>query len=362
MVSVRIVESKTVWEQFLLSQEWQPFFQSWNWGEVQKRIGNSIFRYGLYDRSKLVGICLAVLVQAKRGRYLHLRHGPLLTDFAEQFDSFLMFVKQKAKERRVDFIRMSPLLEQNLLNSHSGLSRIVKDDGDSGLAVARQNDVGVQFFRKRGFRNAPIHNMDAENAWVLDLDKSEEELPSGMRKTTRYLVKKAQALPIAVMQTVAKRDFDKFMELYEVTSRRHKFVPHRGIREEFDIFTKEGQAKLFLAYYKKKVLSGALIIFYGNQAVYHHGASSDEHKDIPAAYLLQWEAIKEAKRQGKKLYNFWGVVPPEKPNHPWQGLTHFKTGFGGRRINFLHAQDLPLSVNYWKIFAIETIWRIRKGY
>ncbi len=333
------MENKNEWERFLLSQSWQPFFQSWNWGEVQEKIGNSVFRFGVYDPSTssgLVGICLAVLVKAKRGRYLHLRHGPLLTNFEKQFSPFLTEIKKQAKELGADFIRMSPLLQSDLFD--------------------------ITFLRKLGFRNAPIHNMDAENAWVLELDKSEEEILSGMRKTTRYLVKKGQTLPITITKSTDRRDFTHFLNLYETTSKRHSFIPHRGVAEEFEVFTRDKQALLFLARYKRKVLAGALIIFYGNQAIYHHGASSDEFREIPAAYFLQWEAIKEAKRQGKKFYNFWGVVPPEKTNHPWQGLTLFKTGFGGRRVNFIHAQDLPLTFGYWKTFAIETIWRMRRGY
>lgn len=331
-----IINDKSLWEKFILAQPWQPFFQSWNWGQVQERVGNSVFRFGMYDKNKLTGICLAVLVNAKRGRYLHLRHGPLLSGFQKQFTPFLAEIKAQAKDLNADFIRMSPLVEQT--------------------------NFDINFLKQQGFRNAPIHNMDAENAWVLDLDKSEEEILAGMRKTTRYLVKKAQTLPIIVTKSTDKGDFAKFMRLYETTSKRHHFIPHRGVEEEFDIFCKDKQALLFLAHYKKKILSGAFVIFYGDQAVYHHGASSDEFRDIPTAYLLQWEAIKEAKRQGKKLYNFWGVVPPEKPRHPWQGLTLFKTGFGGRRLNFIHAQDLPLSISYWKTFAIETVWRIRRGY
>lgn len=335
-MEVAIIENKNEWESFLLSQSNQPFFQSWNWGQVQERVGNKVFHFGLYEKKKLIGICLGVLVNAKRGRYLHLRHGPLLSNFEKQLNPFLAEIKAQAKDLNVDFIRMSPLLEQTGFD--------------------------INFLKQRGFRNAPIHNMDAENAWVLDLDNEESELLAGMRKTTRYLVKKAQTLPIVVAKSTEKNDFAKFMKLYETTSRRHHFIPHRGVEEEFDIFSKDKQALLFLARYKGKVLSGALIIFYGNCAVYHHGASSDEFREIPAAYLLQWEAIKEAKRQGKKFYNFWGVVPPEKPHHPWQGLTLFKTGFGGRRVNFVHAQDLPLTIGYWKTSAIETVWRIRRGY
>lgn len=338
MWKIEEVTNKRTWEAFLLgsSVAFTPFFQSWNWGEVQSRIGNVVFRLGLFRKKKLTGICQIVEVRAKRGHYFHLRHGPVLEDFRRDFGPFIAYMKQKAKEQSAEFIRTSPLV--------------------------RAEDLPVSYFANLGFRNAPIHNMDAENTLVLDLSKNDDELFSEMRKTTRYLVRKATSLPIDIKVTVEEGDFKKFLDLYEETSKRHSFTPHRNLREEFFIFTKDGQAKLFLATYKKKLLSGALIIFYGNQAVYHHGASSDTHKEIPASYLVQWEAIREAKRQGKKLYNFWGVVPENKPNHPWQGLTLFKTGFGGRRLDFIHAQDLPLSPWYFKTYLIESTTKLLKGY
>lgn len=338
MRKIEEITDKKIWEDYVQNSAlaFSPFFQSWDWGELQKKLGNTIFRLGLYSNRTLVGVCHAVAIKAKRGRYLHLRHGPILTDFEDHFDDMLEVIRERTKDLKLDFVRMSPLLDTTIFDK--------------------------QFLKKRGFRNAPVHNMDAENTWVLDLYKTEEELLTGMRKTTRYLVKKAQGMPIDITVTVSEKDFDEFFRLYTATSQRHSFVPHRGLREELEIFAKDHNAKLFLARYEGKLIAGALVIFYGNQAVYHHAASDSTYRDVPAAYLLQWEAIKEAKKQGKVLYNFWGVVPPEKPKHPWQGLTLFKTGFGGRRINFIHAQDLPLTPRYWKTYIIETLWRIKRGY
>lgn len=338
MKITREVTNKKEWEEFLLSShlETTPFFQSWYWGEVQEKIGHPIYRFGIYDDDTLIGIALLVQIKARRGHYLHLRHGPVLRNFESDFEFFFNEIKSYAKKQKCDFIRVSPLLPEE--------------------------DNFAQFFREKGFRNAPIHNMDAENAWILPIDVFEDELLFGMRKTTRYLVKKSQSLAIEVNEQANKENFADFMELYKQTSRRHGFVPHRGLEEEFEEFGKEGLIQLLVARFEKKVIAGAMVVLYGNQAVYHHGATSDEYKEVPAAYLLQWDAIKEAKKQGKKVYNFWGVVPEDKPNHPWRGLSLFKMGFGGRRINFIHAQDYPLTFNYWKTFAIETITKKRKGY
>ncbi|MBI2033122.1 MAG: peptidoglycan bridge formation glycyltransferase FemA/FemB family protein [Candidatus Levybacteria bacterium] len=338
MYRIEEITDKNTWENFLLSEKvpTHPFFQSWSWGQVQKALGHEIHRFGFYKKKDLLGVCLAVVVRARRGCYLHLRHGPLLSDFPNQFDSFLSQITPIAKRLRVDFIRLSPQLEPD--------------------------EVSIALLKKHGLRNAPVHNMDAENSLVLDVTESDETLFSNMRKSTRYLVRKAKNMPIEITKTVSDPDLSAFLNLYRITSKRHKFVPHRGMKEELAIFGADNQALLFLAKYEKKIIAGALVIFYGKQAVYHHAASDDIYRDIPAPYLLQWEIIQEAKRRGMSEYNFWGVVPENKPKHPWQGLTMFKTGFGGKRVNYIHAQDLPLSTSYWKTHMIETLWRIRRGY
>lgn len=336
MVRLEEISDKKIWETFLLTKtDVHPFFQSWNWGEVQKNLGNSIVRFGLYDDQNLVGICLVVLLHARRGHYFHLRHGPVLLDFQKHFPQFLELFKEMTKKYDMDFLRMSPILPETF---------------------------DMPFLRNLGFRNAPIHNMDAENTCVLDLEKDEESLLAQMRKTTRYLIRKAQKMPIEILQTKDIKDFDSFNQLYEITSKRHGFVPHRGMREELLVFGKDDEAVLFLAKYEGKIIAGAIIIFYGDQAIYHHAASDEAFRDIPSPYLLQWEIIKEAKRRGKALYNFWGVIPEKKQKHPWQGLSLFKMGFGGIRKNAIHAQDLPLTIRYWRTYAIETAWRIKRGY
>ena len=71
---------------------------------------------------------------------------------------------------------------------------------------------------------------------------------------------------------------------------------------------------------------------------YHHGASSYAHNKIPASYLPQWTAIRDALKRGDRVYNFWGIAPGtlteegfkiSEPKHPFGGVTLFKTGFGG---------------------------------
>lgn len=305
------ITSKKIWDEFVLEHSPQALFQSWDWGEVEKKLGNTIWRWGWFEGGNLVGAAQIKKVPARRGTHLHVRHGPVgKVNFEE--------IKKLARAEGAWFIRVSP-------------------QGNETATLP-------------GFVPAPIHAMDAEVCRVLDIDKSEEELLAGMRKTTRYEIKHAAA-------TVIKSKYiDNFFHLYKETSKRQNFIEHKGIREEFEIL----DCDLFLASHKKQILAAAIVVYFGQEAIYHHGASVPNR--VGASYLVQWEAIREAKRRGKTLYNFWGIAPDDSPKHPWRGLTAFKTGFGGREVRFTHAEDYPLSRLYVIPSTIEMIRKRLKGY
>lgn len=327
--------SSHIWDDFVLQSAPSALFQSWLWGEVATKMGQKFWRFGLYEDQKLMGLFAVLKVPARRGAFLHVRHGPVFVKHENKYwKEFLVFVKDLARKENAWFVRISPLI----------------DDSD-------ENRLFLQSF---GMMPSAIHAMDAELSWVLDIDKPKEELLRGMRKTTRYEIRQAEKLGVEVTSSTNVKDVPAFLRLYEETSSRHGFVPHGGIEEEFEIFAKQDKAILLFGKYNQQILAGAVILFWGKQAIYHHGASL--MSKIPASYLVQWQAIGEAQKRGVKVYNFWGIAPEEKLNHPWRGLTLFKKGFGGREVKYIHAHDLPVTPLYFIPRTIETIRRIRKGY
>lgn len=338
MITIREITDKHQWEQLLTITEFYPLFQSWNWTQVQKDLGFAISHIGIFDeKDTLLGVAAITDITARRGHYLHVRHGPVLQLWNEEaFLAFLEYTRKKAKEKHASFIRISPVIPKA-----SGWEHIL---------------------HTLGFRPAPVHNLDAEICLLLDITKSDDELLANMRKSHRYLIKKAQKMSVTIRSTKDITAISQFLSLYRSLSSRKHFVPHRGIKEEFQQFVKDDQALLFFADYEGKTIAGALILFVGNMAIYHHAASNDTYRHIPASYLLQWEVIKEAQKRRLQYYNFWGIAPEGKKNHPWQGLSLFKLGFGGERKEFIHAQDLPLSLFYWKTFCIDFLTKRLKGY
>lgn len=334
-LTLETINSKDTWEQFILSHSPEALFQSWLWGEVQKKAGIPVFRFGIMNGDKLVGIAQTVVVRARRGTFLHVRHGPIWVEQKKEYwQEFLSLFTSLARKEKAWFIRVSPL-------------------------VANSQEFR-QLFSSMHLVPASVHEVDAERCWVLDLDKTEDELLMGMRKTTRYEIRRAQKMGVIVKKSADAKDLTYFQTLYRATSQRHRFVAHTAIAEEFEIFAKEKKALLFLGFDGKKTVASAIILFYGNQAIYHHGASV--FSKVPVSYLVQWESIREAQKRGIKLYNFYGIAPDDKPNHPWRGITLFKKGFGGREINYIHAQDFAVSPLYVIPRTIETMRRRFRGY
>lgn len=329
------VDDQSGWELFVLRNAPEALFQSWSWGDVQKRLGATVTRYGIFEKDKLIGVMQTVLVRARRGSFLHVRHGPIIDQhFSRAWKPAIAFLSAEAKRLGCWFVRVSPLL--------------------------KETPASQALFRSLHARPAAIHRMDGEYCWVLDLDVSTDQLMSAMRKSTRYEIRHAEKDHVKVYSTQDPKYLKDFFSLYEATSSRHGFVPHTGIREEFSVFAKQKQAMLYVGKHEDKALASAIILYYGNQAIYHHGASVSNRASV--SYAVQWEAIQEAKKRGMKVYNFWGIAPQDSPKHPWRGITLFKTGFGGRLVEYTHAQDIPVSP--WYIFPrmVETVRRMVKGY
>lgn len=331
---IRPIFDKNLWESYHLSFTFPSLFQSWSIGETEKKCGHEVDRLGFYKKDKLLGIAQVITTKAKRGRFLHIRGGPLFKDLAD-FPKCFPILKKYFQNQHVAFIRISP--------------PILADDSKN-----------ITILSKMGFIDVPIPLLDAEVSWILDIDKDQSQLLSQMRKTTRYLIRKAQKIGVVVTQAKDEKAIEDLLELYKIMVKEKGIIPHKGIREEFTQLVKNDQAVIFRGYYNNKLLGAALIIFYGDEGIYHHSAHLRTKEDIPVSYLLQWEAILESKRRKKKRYNFWGIEPSCNKRHPWYGLSLFKMGYGGYMRRFIRAKDLPLSPFYALTWLIESLRRIKR--
>lgn len=339
--------NRSQWEKLLDKFPDANFLQSWAWGEFHQRLGRSIYRVE-FDK----GMFQAIVEPAKRGRHLIVPGGPLLKNYFSlpQWQQAVTLMKEIALKEKCVFIRIRPQAENS-----KQLSKITK---------------------QIGFLPSPMH-LHAQLTRLLDLSLSDDELLSQMRKSTRYEIKRALKMEIAVEQSDDEKLIDDFIELQDETAKREKFIPFpkKYLLDQFREFKKANTAKLFFVSQLRPGLAAvarpglskpiciAFVIFYRGETVYHYAASNEEARKIPAAYAIQWAIIQEAKRRNCRIYNLWGDVADEKLSANWRthrfaGPSLFKRGFGGKQFAYFPAHDLPLSLKYWINWAIENIRKI----
>jgi len=331
---------KDVWENFLLNCKEKTFLISWNWGEFQKEIEDKIWRFGIYEKENLIAVALVIKVKAKRGTFLFVSHGPVAMESrTDVLKTLAERLKDLAGQEKASFVRIAP--------------------------IWRRTEQNIKMFKDLGFKQAPIH-MHPEVTWELDISVSEQDLLKNMRKTTRYLIRQAEKnKDIEIVKSFNLEDIRYFSDILNKTAKRHGFVPFslNYLKSQFSCFVQDNQIVIFFGKYKGEIISSAILVYWQGIGFYHHGASLQKYNSnkVPVSYLMQLEAVKEAKSRGCSGYNFWGISEDEQDkNHPWHGLTLFKKGFGGERKEYVKTQDLPLNKTYYLTRSFEKLRRLKR--
>lgn len=225
-----------------------------------------------------------------------------------------------------------------------------------------------------GFAKA-FEEMQPEHTLVLDLTKSEEEILAQMKQKGRYNIKIAEKSGVEIEtpqgtcreQSRIGEALDSFYDLYSKTGKRHG-ISHRAksyFASLLEILGKSGYARVYTAYIKSKVegqkskgsnnkiiLAAAIMVYSGDTAIYMFGASSDEYRNLMAPYALHWRMIRDAKSEGYKYYDFFGIAPDDNQHHPWAGVSRFKHQFGGEQVDTIGSYDLILKPVQYQLFKI----------
>jgi len=177
---------------------------------------------------------------------------------------------------------------------------------------------------------------------ILDIDQPEQELLSQMHSKVRYNIRLAQKKGVEIKES---DNIDSFFKLLKETAKRDKF--HLHPEEYYRKMLKGGITKLFVAEYQNQVVAANLVCFFGQTAIYLHGASDHKYRQLMAPYLLQWQIILGAKKLGLKYYDFGGIDEIK-----WPGVTRFKRGFNGREVSYPGSFDLIFQKTWYLVYKL----------
>lgn len=325
-------ENRKEWDDFVTSHPEANFLQSWDFYEFYKSRGNQIVRRVVWDNDEIVAAYAGVIENAKRGRYLAIAGGPILDwERRELVDAVFADMRREGNKHKCVFVRVRPQLK---LSPQS-----------------------LNLMQELGLRRAPMY-LSVEFAGVLDLEKDETEIMQGMRQRLRRALRKGAKNDIQIEKSTNPDDIHKFYQIELETAGRHRFVAFSEdfLTKQFAAFAKHNEAILYTAKYQGEILAQNFMIFYGNEASYHYGVSSELGTKYSGAPLLHMEAMRDARERGIKRYNFWGITEETDIHHRFYGVSCFKRGFGVTELKYTPAHDLVLNnFKYAFNWTIETL-------
>jgi hypothetical protein len=168
----------------------------------------------------------------------------------------------------------------------------------------------------------------------VDLRPSEQDIVKTFKKDCRAILRNIQYSVF----NIQVNDFGGFYEMWRKANHiKNLWTPNK---QHFDALVESFGKKCFSVTINS--LAGCVVLMHQETAYYYYAGSLPEGKKLHLPYLVVWEAMKEAKKRGCKIWDFEGIFDPRWPNKSILGYTHFKKSFGGEEIEF------PGSFSKWR--------------
>ncbi len=331
-----------------------PFPQSWFYGSLREQSKMKALRYNIFftDKNqttkKNIGCVQFITFNLVKGKtYLYAPYGPVINEeiYTQKGEELMSFLKVKAEEicrsEAAAFIHFDPSVKTD----------VQKDNPQHN----------PQQFWKKYFKTTPsfvsfLPHFQPRTEWVLDLDKTPDQILSAMHEKTRYSVRMAERKGVVVeiiTQNISSY-FEEFYSLIKETSERNNFHLHayeyyKSMFAEADrlseislssafsstspssLNSQKNNFQIYLAraVYEGKTLVLDIMVRYGNMTTFVFGGSSNEYRNLAPSSITKWKALLYAKEIGSHQFNLGGYAPEGSKYTGWEGFSEFKRKFGG---------------------------------
>ncbi len=305
------ITDQAQYDNFVSSAQHTSFLQSWQWGHFQNTAGKSVVRYGFFDGTQeLIATAqfLKTTIPKLGGFYLYCPRGPVgigVSKFAE-----LLNAQIKTDFPDAWFVKYEPI-DQIKLAEHK-----------------------------------PSNRVQPGKTLVTNLEQEEQELLTAMHHKTRYNIKVANKHGITTrvedISHASANDKLQVLDLLVQTSGKqgYKNHPRSYFENLFSFFSSENKSscdvKLATAWQENSIAACAVLVDFGETRTYLFGGSDYELRHTMAPFAMHWQAILNAKSEGLKNYDWWGI---ETSSGKTPGFVRFKLGWSGRELEYPEAFD-----------------------
>ena len=318
-MEIKLVTNQAEWDGWLKNQPQCSFAQSWDWGEILKAEGRKVERAQFMENDKIFGAVQFIYNYALGFEYLFCPKGPVIKDsIINVFNAFQKYITDKG----IVFLRCEPS-DKNGLDDKSDFKKTI--------------------------------DINPRATSILELLQTEEEILEKMHSKTRYNIRLAEKKNLTIS---SEKNFEVFWRLMNETGKRDHFHLHE--KRHYEEVFKSSITKQFTATLEGKPVATVVLVGFNDTMTYLFGASSYEQRQLMAPHLLQWEAIKLAKKEGYHYYDLFGIAPRKygfsgtdyeyDEKHQYAGVTRFKLGFGGVVQEQPGTYDLIVSSGKYKMY------------
>lgn len=334
------------WDEFVERVVGGHHLQTSLWAQVKAAHGWRPLRLCLRWNRKIVAGAQLLVRPLRVGAIAYCPRGPLLgDDYPAQIGTLLDALASVARRERILYVKVQP-------------------------PVGRWDMEPI--LRERGFVAGDMQVAPMATVRV-DLRRPAEQILAAMRSATRQKIGKAQRRGVTVSEA-GVAGLASFGDVLTATGRRQGFSPY-PVDYYGEILRRFGdgrRATLLLAEYEGQALAGAVIVGYGDTAVYKMGGWSGEHPQVRPNELLHWHAIQWARDRGYDWYDLDGINPSTAralatgeplPESGRSGTTFFKLGLGGEVALYPGTYDrsfhrllaLPARIAAPRLYSIRSL-------
>lgn len=299
------------WDDFVAVTPGGSHVQTSRWAAVKAATGWSARLVVARRGSEIVGGCQLLVRRTGPALLAYAPRGPLVARGEDEALAALIDrVVRAARGRRPSYLKVQP-------------------------PVGRADMAGALL--AHGFAASDLEA--APRATVLvDVTAEPEAMLARMRSGSRANVRKALRRGVTV-RSGGEGDFAAFGALLEATGRRQAFDPYpvAYFRRMWEIFGRDGRSELVLAEHEGRLLSGLLVVGFGDTAAFKIGGWSGEQPQLRPNELAHWTAMRWAHERGYRWYDLEGFPPEveralargEDLPEARTGVAWFKLGLGG---------------------------------
>tara|TARA_B100001123_G_C15332370_1_gene1031667 strand:+ start:3027 stop:4028 length:1002 start_codon:yes stop_codon:yes gene_type:complete len=195
--------------------------------------------------------------------------------------------------------------------------------------------------------------------YILDLNKSEDQILSEMNKKRRNTIKKSLTFSLTVNEV---KDLSGVKSSYKILHSVYKrarlpLADYSYFQNAFQILKDKGMVTCFNAIYNNQCIGTLWTLNYKDRIYDWYSGSLSNHLDKYPNDFLLWYAIRWSLENKYEIFDFGGAGKPGQK----YGVREYKKKFGGLEVQFGRYEKTHMPIRRNLIFSLYNLYKSFKS-